>query len=528
MRALHHIPGRACGVAALAFALVTVAPWGPSPARATTVDTPADTLQLYQALAGAGLELVSAAVVKSDGTGAPDQSTRGTFVGAPAALGTTSGTGVVLTTGSATAMHVAGDAGYQSAPFSVDGSATAALPADWAAWNGNELDPAQDSAMLRLVVRPSGPTVSVRYAFASEEFATDPLPGSNDDLGLILADTTATSTSNPVDKNCARVPGVSTPHWMGVRGLRAGPESLRIDETSALTSFAGVSLFQTCTFEVVPGESLTLRFAVMETADSTFDSALILDGGSLMSDAPPTVVLSAAPSTGTTPLGVVFTTTGTTDPQGIVSWALDHGDGTSQAGSGTPPANPSHTYTAAGSFDAVLTVTDTLGQSTTARQTITTSAPPPVEAEPSPSPSGPPVAPVTTSQPPPVGTTPAPTLRAPTVRRPSALTVAALSRGVPLTVGCSVGCTLRAALLLDRVAASKLGISGPRVAGRVTVGTARRVLAVGGSTTLRVKISRAVRAKLARYRGRKLRMVIRVGNAAGTTTVPVSVRIPPR
>jgi len=71
----------------------------------------------------------------------------------------------------------------------------------------------------------------------------------------------------------------------------------------------------------------------------------------------PVAVASGQPTTGAAPLTVQFSSAGSNDPDGqaiTFSWAF--GDG----GSSTA-ANPSHTYTASGSFTAQLTVRDTEG-----------------------------------------------------------------------------------------------------------------------------------------------------------------------
>ena len=70
---------------------------------------------------------------------------------------------------------------------------------------------------------------------------------------------------------------------------------------------------------------------------------------------PPTAVVSATPTIGTTPLVVDFSSLGSFDPdaQGLsASW--DFGDG----GTSTDP-NPTHTYAAAGVYTAELTLTET-------------------------------------------------------------------------------------------------------------------------------------------------------------------------
>lgn len=87
---------------------------------------------------------------------------------------------------------------------------------------------------------------------------------------------------------------------------------------------------------------------------------------------PPTATAMASPSSGTAPLAVTFTGTGTdADADGtITSWAWVFGDG----GTSTLQ-NPTHTYAAAGSYTARLTVTDNLGATGSATVTIAVTAP---------------------------------------------------------------------------------------------------------------------------------------------------------
>jgi PKD repeat protein len=76
----------------------------------------------------------------------------------------------------------------------------------------------------------------------------------------------------------------------------------------------------------------------------------------------PTVVATATPTGGTSPLTVSFDGTGSSDPDGVpltCSWDLD-GDGT--FGDSTEAA-PTHTYTADGVYQVRLSVTDDRGLS---------------------------------------------------------------------------------------------------------------------------------------------------------------------
>ena len=75
-------------------------------------------------------------------------------------------------------------------------------------------------------------------------------------------------------------------------------------------------------------------------------------------DRPPTARATATPSDGQAPLTVQFSSEGSGHPQGLaVTYAWDFGDG----GSSTEP-DPSHVYTANGTYQARLTVTDEEGR----------------------------------------------------------------------------------------------------------------------------------------------------------------------
>jgi glucose/arabinose dehydrogenase/PKD repeat protein len=88
----------------------------------------------------------------------------------------------------------------------------------------------------------------------------------------------------------------------------------------------------------------------------------------VQSNQSPVAVASANPTSGPTPLDVSFSSAGSNDPEGQpLSYAWTFGDGATSTA-----ANPTHTYTAAGTYTARLTVSD--GANSTSSAPVTISA----------------------------------------------------------------------------------------------------------------------------------------------------------
>lgn len=81
----------------------------------------------------------------------------------------------------------------------------------------------------------------------------------------------------------------------------------------------------------------------------------------------PVAAITATPTSGTAPLAVAFNGAGSVDPDGsIVSYSWNFGDSTSST-----VTSPNHTFTAAGTYNVVLTVTDDNGVTDTESVVIT-------------------------------------------------------------------------------------------------------------------------------------------------------------
>ena len=87
----------------------------------------------------------------------------------------------------------------------------------------------------------------------------------------------------------------------------------------------------------------------------------------------PVAMASGSPLSGTAPLTVNFSSAGSYDPDGsIAGYSWNFGDGSAPSTN----AAPSHVYSNAGNFTAVLTVTDNRGATGTAQVTVTASPDP--------------------------------------------------------------------------------------------------------------------------------------------------------
>jgi PKD repeat protein len=85
----------------------------------------------------------------------------------------------------------------------------------------------------------------------------------------------------------------------------------------------------------------------------------------------PVANIAASSVSGTTPFTVRFNANGSSDIDGtIVAFEWDFGDNNQASG-----AEVQHIYTSAGSFTAVLTVTDSEGATSSAQRTITATEP---------------------------------------------------------------------------------------------------------------------------------------------------------
>lgn len=129
-----------------------------------------------------------------------------------------------------------------------------------------------DAAAYRATVVPTGTTLHVRYAFATEEFPDYVFSSFNDVMGIFVN-----------GSNCAHVPGTNTPVSVNSINTQSHPEYFidnRAGASGFSTVFNGVTKVLECSVPVTPGSEVQVEIAVADTGDGVLDSAVALvDGG---------------------------------------------------------------------------------------------------------------------------------------------------------------------------------------------------------------------------------------------------------
>ncbi|WP_143424928.1 choice-of-anchor L domain-containing protein [Geodermatophilus pulveris] len=129
-----------------------------------------------------------------------------------------------------------------------------------------------DAASYQVTITPTGSTLHVRYVFASEEYPEYVGSSFNDVMAVFVNGT-----------NCAVVPGTSTPVSINTVNDHTNSNYYVDNSTGAAgygTTMDGLTVPLTCSVPVVPGQPVTVRIAVADSSDSSYDSAVaLLDGG---------------------------------------------------------------------------------------------------------------------------------------------------------------------------------------------------------------------------------------------------------
>ena len=222
--------------------------------------------------------------------------------------------------------------------------------------------------------------------------------------------------------------------------------------------------------------TFTATVTATDRAGNTDTDSVTITVGNPAGNQAPTVEAAADPAGGTAPLKVNFSAAAH-DPDGdAVSYVWDFGDSHQGAG-----AQVSHTYAAAGTYTAKVTVTDPGNKSGTATLTVVVTAPLGL-----------------------AGSAPQPRAAARTaLTSVSAPSLAAFrKRGVKVAATCGADGTAAAGLWASKATARKLGLKY-RGLGRTTV-----ACVAGKAVQVRLKPTRQVRRAIRVKRPRSLRITV--------------------
>lgn len=155
--------------------------------------------------------------------------------------------------------------------------------------------------------------------------------------------------------------GGSGPPYDGT-GAVEGPSPVATGNVTTFT-LHGLSTAETYYFTIT-------AYLGPEESDYAQEVVLLPEGAN---NTPPTAVIASSATAGSVPLQVQFDGSSSSDSDGsIVSYQWDLGDGSTATG-----AQVTHTYSAAGTFTAKLTVTDNDGLTGSASTPVVVSQPPP-------------------------------------------------------------------------------------------------------------------------------------------------------
>ncbi len=202
-----------------------------------------------------------------------------TYTGATASSGTYSGgdatsaeltpadTGVILSTGLATSVTNA--SGDVNSSASTTGIMNTQGDSDLDQVAGSST---YDAAVLEAVFVPDGSVLTLQVVFSSEEYLEYVNSGFNDAVGVFVNGEKAQLTVGDGDITIDNINDVSN-------------ENLYIDNSSAddtyNTEMDGFTVTLTLKANVNPGEENTIKIGVADTGDRSYDSNLLIAGGSV-------------------------------------------------------------------------------------------------------------------------------------------------------------------------------------------------------------------------------------------------------
>lgn len=136
--------------------------------------------------------------------------------------------------------------------------------------------PTYDAVTYTVTLIPTGSTLHIKYAFASEEYPEYVGSQFNDVMAVFVNGT-----------NCATVPGTNTP--VSINTVNANTNSQYYIDNAAgaagySTTMDGLTVPLQCNRAVTPGTPVTVSIAVADSSDSVYDSAVALLDQGIWSD----------------------------------------------------------------------------------------------------------------------------------------------------------------------------------------------------------------------------------------------------
>ena len=200
-----------------------------------------------------------------------------------------------------------------------------------------------------------------------------------------LVATTTSGTSQTVNFSIVSGPPANVPPMVVLSGSTDGTEPFKLNFTSSGSSDSdgNIALYEwdfgdgstssaenpSHTYSTGGDYNVTLTLTDDDGATST--KGIVVTAIDPTVNQAPNAVASALSNSGTAPFTVNFSSSGSNDSDGnITFYEWDFGDGSTST-----QANPSHTYMVDGNFVSILTVTDNEGAKGTANVNITVDAP---------------------------------------------------------------------------------------------------------------------------------------------------------
>jgi len=193
-----------------------------------------------------------------------------------------------------------------------------------------------------------------------------------DSAGATATATSTVSVATPPTAALSLSPG-ATPAGEPVTASAAGSTPGSSPLSSYIFSFGdgtavGPQASPTATHSYSAGGVYTVTVSVIDGAGNSSQASAQETVGQ------PTAALTVSPISGSPPLPVTASASGSTDPIGIQSYTFSFGDGTAVGPQASAIAT--HTYTVAGGYTVAVTVTDSTGANSTVSSPVSVATPP--------------------------------------------------------------------------------------------------------------------------------------------------------